>query len=90
MYGLNFYTLPATARSHPTDHHGPSTLSENIKRNKYSYKIQERGLYRGNVGSLGSICLYNTQIVYYVCYFYIFISLQIMYDIIICFVFAYS
>ena len=41
-----FYTLPTTARSHPTDHHGPSTISENIQRNKYSYKIQELDVYQ--------------------------------------------
>ena len=43
-----FYTLPTTARSHPTNHHGPSTLSENIQRNKYSNSIQELDFYRAN------------------------------------------
>ena len=55
-----FYTLPATARSHPTDHYGPSTLSENIKRNKYSYSIQELDVYRANEATFSEeMCSYQ-------------------------------
>ena len=56
----NFYTLPATARSHPTDHHGPSTISENIKRDNYSYKIQELDVYRANEAEIfEEMCSYQ-------------------------------
>ena len=36
IYGHHFYSLLASARSHPTNHYGPYTVSENSQRNKYS------------------------------------------------------
>ena len=51
-----FNTFPASARSHPTDHYGQPTLSENIQRNKYSYKIQELDVYRANQAAFLKKC----------------------------------
>ena len=73
----HFYTLPTSAHSH-------TLLQTIISIQSVPYQIQERGLYQVNVGSWYNIGLLNTQIVYYVCYFYIFYADYVWYYHLFC------